>query len=126
MSVTHTQTLVIKRNGSQIASYDVAITEEQEHNWDFTLSASQTNYDLPATIDYSKIKSLFINTSTACTIKTNSTGSPDNTFTMTADAPLVWNSSMPTACPITASVTHFYLTNSTATTDVEIYIVVSN
>jgi hypothetical protein len=52
----------------------------------------------------------------ACTVKTNSSGSPDNTITLAAGVPVAWDTNSPYANPFTANVTKFYITNASAGT----------
>jgi hypothetical protein len=77
-----------------------------------TIPVSTTNQAYPITIDASEVESLIIYTDGALVLKTNSTGSPDQTLTFAADKPLNWVRGMPNACPITTDVTTFYFTNA--------------
>jgi len=76
-----------------------------------------TNTQFSFTCDVSQIVGLYIKASTACTIKTNSSGSPVNTFTMAANAPFLWTSSDGGALRDTAGtavstdITTLYVTN---------------
>jgi hypothetical protein len=56
--------------------------------------------------------------STTCTVKTNSSGTPDDTITLLADKPLFWDTQIlateGTACPLTVDVTTGLFITTTA------------
>ncbi len=93
-----------------------ATTAETQIN--LSIAASTTNQLLPISIDISQITEMYIYTDGALTIKTNSSGAPDDTFVFGASgAPLVYMSTFPTVDgvsqnPFDADVTAFYLTNA--------------
>jgi hypothetical protein len=60
------------------------------------------------------LRSLFILSDKDLTLKTNSSGSPGNTLTLTANKPLVWYQGCGLANPITVDVTKLFLTAATA------------
>jgi len=83
-----------------IASIDATLT-----------AASNVEYDVD--FKYTQLKALVIKSAVACTIKTNSSGSPDQTITMIAGEPFVWRHGGHYANPITADVTKVYITAAT-------------
>lgn len=128
MSVSRTTAVSLNSGSTQLASTTYTNTQESELNFNFTLSASSTNYDLPgAVITIANIKNLYMCFDTAVTLKTNSTGSPQETLTFTANVPLIWDSQMPVAIGtiFAGNITKFYLTNSTDETACRIYILLS-
>lgn len=61
------------------------------------------------------IKGIFISCDQACVIKTNSSGSPIQTFTFPAGGGyLMWDAKSVQACPITTGITALYIANPTA------------
>lgn len=83
---------------------------------DVDVAASTTNQLYTIAIDVSELKSLFLVTDGGMTIKTNSSGSPDDTFTMVAYMPLIWVDGYPTANPLGTDVTKLYLTTGSGST----------
>jgi len=66
-------------------------------------------------IDFSALQSLYICATEGCTVETNSGAAPDDTFTLTADTPIVWYTGCGYTNPITADVTKVYVTQTAAT-----------
>lgn len=77
---------------------------------DVDVAASTTNQMFTIAIDVSELESLFLVTDGDMTIKTNSGSSPDDTFTMVANMPLIWVRGYPTSNPLGTDVTALYLT----------------
>lgn len=81
------------------------------------VAASTTNQLYTISIIRSKLQSFFLYTDGALTLKTNSSGSPSDTFVFAAGYPFAWVLGAPfpvsSATPLAADVTAFYLTNST-------------
>lgn len=61
---------------------------------------------------YAKLKGLVLSSAVACTIKTNSSSAPDETFTLAAGRPIVWMNGDVSASPVTADVTSVFITNA--------------
>lgn len=85
---------------------------------DVDVPASTTNQLFTVSIDISELESIFLVTDGALTIKTNDSGTPDDTFVFTANMPLIWVNGYPTIDgssqnPFDADVTKMYLTNAT-------------
>lgn len=129
MSAAMTVSASAAISGVTVVNTSYTQTQEAFKIWDFSLSASQTNYALSdAAITIAKIKSIFMLFDTAVTLKTNSTGSPQETLTFAANVPLIWDASSPLAIGtiFAGNITAMYLTNSTAATAVKIYMVIDN
>lgn len=125
MSISRLTAVSLNSGSTQLASTSWTNTQEAELNFNFTLSANQTNYDLPgAVITISKIKNLYMCFDTDLTLKTNSTGSPQETLDFTANVPLLWDADGPLAIStiFAGNITKFYLTNGTDATACRIYI----
>lgn len=80
-----------------------------------TVPASTTHQLYSLAMPTADLKSVFLYTDGALTVKTNSTSAPDQTLTFAADYPLAWASGMPNTNPITTAVTQVYLTNASTT-----------
>lgn len=62
---------------------------------DETITGAQTDFAITYAFTRSKVKQLFWVFDKAVTVKTNSSGSPQETLTFPAGVPLVWDDRMP-------------------------------
>lgn len=108
----HTLTSAWTRTGETV-SLSKTYTVEGEQNVDVAVPASTTNKEVNIDLDVSELKTLMITSDVAITIKTNSTGSPDDTLTVPADTPVMWGATTGITCPLTVDVTKIYITNAT-------------
>jgi hypothetical protein len=79
------------------------------------VNASTTNQEISYFVDFSQLgaQSCMVLYSTQdLTIKTNSSGSPTDTITLTANGARVWAGGE-SSCPFSADVTKIYVTNAT-------------
>jgi hypothetical protein len=75
-----------------------------------------TNTEVDITVDISTCKVMAIEADNDCTVKTNSTSAPDDTLALKARQPLIWADGDPSGLQfLTADVTKFYVTTTTAT-----------
>lgn len=113
MSVQHNITRNWSSTGGAQLSQKVATIADAEVNIDVGVASGVTNQAMGLTLVVAKIKSLFWLSNRDITVKTNSTSSPDQTFTLKAGVPLEWTASDTQACPITTNIaTTIYLTNA--------------
>lgn len=73
-----------------------------------------TNQLILIAIDVSLLKFLVIKSDKNITIKTNSSGSPDDTLVIYANNPYVWADGDYNGCLVTTDVASMYITNATA------------
>jgi hypothetical protein len=111
MSITHTIGTTWE-NGTAGVSTRKQITSDSEINVDVVIASATTNGQIVCAIDISELKSIVLNSTKDVTVKTNDGSSPDDTFTLKANNPLVWNSESPTANPFSADITDLYVTNA--------------
>jgi hypothetical protein len=83
------------------------------------VAAAQTNLRVVYAITVANLKYLCIFADQACTIKTNSSGSPTNTIVLLAGQLIEWypasSGEYAPPCPFTADVTALYITTTLAT-----------
>jgi hypothetical protein len=115
MSISHIVTLKYQ-NGTDILDHAVTSTSGTEKNVSEAIGASQTDYLVAWTCDYSQLQSLYIYSAVAMTIETNNGSAPGQTITLAAGKPYVWYYGSGITCPITVDVTALYITNTTAGT----------
>lgn len=77
-----------------------------------TVADSTTNLLMNIAIDVSAVTSFYMCSDKALTVKTNSSGSPDNTIVLKANVPYIWNSDSYDTFKLTADVTKIYVTNA--------------
>lgn len=93
-------------NVEQIADGEISL--------DVVVPANTNNLAVDLAFVVSRVKSLFITSDKAVTIKTNSSGAPTQTLTRAANQPLDWTAADADACPFTANVTTAFITNATS------------
>jgi hypothetical protein len=98
--------------GSGGKQLTVSKTSGAETQISETIADGTTNGLVAFTLDVSKALAVYISASADMTLKTNSSGSPDQTFALAAGVPLVWCEDMPTANPLTTDITALYATNA--------------
>lgn len=113
MAITHTITTVL--SGASVGlSGSFGVTSDREQYFDVALDASAIDVEAILDFEEADLKSFFYICDKDTTLKTNSTGSADDTFTIPANKPFLWNAVMLIDNPFTADVTHIYITNAEA------------
>lgn len=84
------------------------------------LTTPVTNSQYVCAIDVSQLKCFVIVATEDCTLKANSSGSPDFTLTLKADKPLLWWENCGYTNLMTTDVTSFYLTCAATATDFDL------
>jgi hypothetical protein len=129
MALTHRVTTSVRSNAGTVTSASYTISGSHEFNLEKTFSIG-TNVAQDLEADVSTIVSLAMEWdgagSETCVIKTNSSGTPDNTITLTHGSPLIWNTeilaTLGTACPLTVDVTTGIFVTNAAAGDLTVYI----
>lgn len=112
MSFSHIHTLAINDGSGQITKNNT-YTAGAVDNIDESIPNSTTNGLVAFALTVAKLKSLYMVSDAVITVKTNSSGSPQETIALAAGCPLVWNSSDGYfACPFSGDVTKLYVTNT--------------
>ena len=126
VSLSNSVTQSITRDNGSVLTYTVTDsgTDRQEIYLPITVPASSTNYEVTIAFPYARLKFFHLSNSAAVTIKTNSSGSPDNTLTISAAGVNQWRSGLGNlfSNPFSADVTKFYIT-TTPGADLVIYVV---
>lgn len=126
MALSHNIATRVTRGGVAVVDTAFVQTADAAQEVDTTIPASSTNYPLAVgTIERLKVKSFVLWFSTDCTLKTNSTSVPAETWTMKAGDAFVWNANNPIANPFSADITEIYVTNSTTATQAKLYFLAS-
>lgn len=94
------------------------ITDDTELNFDGTFATGTTNGEIDWTSTVANLKSILIYSDKAVTLKTNSSGSPQETIPLTAGQALIWVRASDGAghIPFAGDVTKIFITNSSGAT----------
>ncbi|MEO6809715.1 MAG: hypothetical protein ABI353_11440 [Isosphaeraceae bacterium] len=111
MATTQTVTKAWK-SGSQAISKSKDLTDAAELKVDITIATAITDQLTPLAISATKTTVLYLVSDVDLTLKTNNSGTPQETIALTAGNPLVWDSTAYHAIPFAGDVTAIYLTNA--------------
>lgn len=116
MAVTHTiRGGVTSSSGNAGVSSSYTETGNVEININENLPAGASNQLITVAFTIASLQSLYIVASQACTIKTNSSGTPAQTISLQPNMPYEWSVSPGYfSNPITTDVTAFYVTSTLA------------
>lgn len=124
---THIMKTTLNRGSSPNPYLQTTIEADAEEVRELTVPAATTNQQIIIAFTMAALKSVLIKASSACTLKTNSTGSPDNTFSLDSDSGIIWNNQMTSANPFTANVTTMYITTPAGVSvELDIYALVDS
>ena len=125
MAITHSVTYTYTWGGTQTRKA-VDISADGDDNRIISVPSPSTNLLVALVIDISQLKAFFMVADAALTVKTNSSGAPQETFTLVADQPIIWTSVSGVAIPFAGDVTALYVTQagSLSTATLEIHILV--
>lgn len=113
MSVANTFTFGHSVAPSLADSVDVSGEHASESS--FTVAGSTTNQQEAIAFSDSGLRGIYIKTDQDLTLKTNSSGSPDDTISLKAGIPYVWVYNSGIDLPFSAAVTTTYWTNAGST-----------
>lgn len=108
MSATFTTTLSVQTPAGTITGSGTETSDAVAYIDTILAIATHAEYDID--FKYAQLKSLIIKSAVACTVKTNSSGAPDNTFIIVAGEPFQWRDGDAFANPVSADVTKVFIT----------------
>jgi hypothetical protein len=117
MAVQHDYTLSVNRNGANVVQKAWSRAEELEVNYDNSLGVV-ADQATGIALTIANVRSLVIVADQDCTLKTNSTGTPQETLALKANVPVVWDANMPGFAIgelFAGNVTNVYVTTTVAT-----------
>lgn len=116
MSITYTYTRQVN-DGVNVLAYQDAVAAGESLNIDQTFTTGTTNQQLTSfAFVKTKLQAVFIVSDQNITIKTNSSGSPQETISLVANQPYFWTTNGYFANPFGGDVTTAYVTNSSGST----------
>ena len=93
-----------------------SISADEESAGSVTVASSQTNYEIQWAFTLANAKAYAICADQDCTVKTNSTGAPDETLSLKANQALVWRENDPaTMAFLSTNLTKIYVTTTPQT-----------
>lgn len=125
MGISHTITRswAGQSSGSPINPVGATFTGTEELNFTLSLAGGATNTQFNLVFTKTSLQSIFIYTDAEnVTLKTNSSGSPQDTITITAGEPYVWDVSSGITNPFAGNVTSGFVTNSSGTISTNFYV----
>lgn len=112
MPTTVTHTFATSHAGGSVPLSDsISVTGTVAAEAAVALNANTTNQLVPMAYLTANIKGVYIKTDVDCTIKVDSTGSPEETIAMKAGVPYTWYTGRPDTCLLSSDVSiGWYLT----------------
>ena len=111
MAFTDSTIISYKTASGVVSLSSIDESGSQRDNSPVTVPASTSNYHAPRSVDVSQLISFLIYSSQNVTVKTNSSSSPAQTFTLVAGIGLTWNNANGQSNPLTTDITDLYVTN---------------
>lgn len=106
---------------SEALSNTISVTGSSKTEISESIANSQTDADIVVAIDVSAVKAFYIRSSQDVTVETNDGSSPDDTLSLLANRPYIWDEDDYDSFLLTADVTVLYITNASGSTaDIEI------
>lgn len=106
----HRWTHTLNRGTSPNPALTVTITADGEEVRELTIPAATTDQAIVIAFTMAALKSILIKASGPCTLETNSSSAPDDTFSLDSDSGVVWDNQMLAENPFTANVTSMFVT----------------
>lgn len=129
MPVSYQFNQTVRTNNGSVTIPGVTVSGDAELVYDDMIPAATTNKQIVLALDVSELKGFVIvaeglATGKTMTLKTNSTSTPANTFTLTPASPgIAWHTGGPFTNPLTTDVTAIYVTSDdTAARRLRIYV----
>jgi hypothetical protein len=98
-------------NGSTTLASSVILTGQEELNIGIVIATGVTNQQItPFSFTLAKLQDIYILSDQDLTLKTNSTGSPQETLTIKANQPFAWYVGSGIPAPFAGNVTALYVT----------------
>lgn len=124
---TYVMKTTLNRGSSPNPSLSTSITADAEEVRELTIPGATSNQQIIIAFTTAALKAILIYADGACTLETNNSSTPDDTFALDADSGVVWNNQMTSANPFSQNVTTMYVTTPAgASVSVKIYALVDS
>lgn len=98
--------------GGRAETNSRSVTAAAHTQIDETIAASATDTEVAAEVDVSELKAVFIESDQNVTLETNSAGTPDDTLSLLADRPYIWDENAYNSCLLTTDITALFFSNA--------------
>lgn len=115
MARTVTVRTEVTENGTVVANHSVSYSGSLVPLVDGEVIAGSATTQIMATCDVSAVKVFVVVATVAATMKTNSSGSPDDSIVLVANQPYTWHTTAYDAFQLETDVATFYFTVAGAT-----------
>lgn len=121
MAFTHVLTRAYRDSSGVNITSTEPVVDDTELNYDASFGIV-TDHEIDWVATRANLQSLAIHVDKACTIKTNSSGSPVDTIALIAGQNLIWSLATDGLgkCPFTATVTKLFITTTINPTNIQI------
>lgn len=117
MAFSHSITYGVSVNSGTPTSFTSLQTFDGQVAVQVEVPAASSNFSIICPVDSGALKSVIMWASDSCTVVgKDSGGATVDTFTMTADKPLIWQYGYPVSCPITGDYATLEVTCTPAVT----------
>jgi hypothetical protein len=107
---THTMGKTYKSDAGTVASTTQSFTGDAEIQYKGAIAANTTDGRITLAVTKANIRSMVIYCDQDCTIKTNSSTTPQETISVSAKVMVDWNTSSTASCPYSGNITDLYVT----------------
>ncbi len=114
MAFKHTITTKVTTGDGASVSIEKTYTGSSAGRLEEAIPIDASDLEVIATITVAQVVSLFITADQDLTLKTNSSGAPDDTISLKGNVPLVYNTDKPASGLLAADVTKFFVSNGPA------------
>lgn len=112
---THARSISYTLNGGVVATQINTQSGDEETDIDTSIAPSTTNQSFNLAVTIANAKSILLYADQALTLKTNSSGSPQDTINLAAGQMIPWQTGDTAAAPFSGNVTALFVTNASAT-----------
>lgn len=109
---THTVVETYKTGTGTFASVSNTFNSSTELSIDESVPDATTNYEIDVAVTLANVQSMVLYCDQDVTIKTNDSGTPDDTIALAGGTAIIWNTSRLETNPLTVDLTALYVTNA--------------
>lgn len=112
MSFNHKISIAYQDGASAVTSELVSVVDEAEVAYEDTVVAGASDVEADISFPFAGVKACCLVSDKDVTVKTNSSSTPGDTITLTANKPLIWYDGARGVNPFTADVTKLFFSNA--------------
>jgi hypothetical protein len=105
MAISHNVGLTFSNSGGPAVNFTASQTADGASAAEVVIAPAASSFAVIFPIDASQVKSVLMWADAAMTVVTKNGASTVDTFTLTANKPLIWQNGFPVSCPISGDCT---------------------